>query len=163
MTKPDLLDELVDDWKVERPDIDARPMLVVGRILRLGQRMEMGVSRDLKPFGLHYTDFDILASLRRKGAPFQLTPTELSAAVLITSGAMTAALRRLEESKLVTRKADAHDRRVRHVALSAKGKKLIDKAIEVRFQQACDSLEGLSRTEQKQLAGLLKKLSRSLD
>jgi hypothetical protein len=65
----DLLDELVADWKSEVPALNARPMLVVGRILRLGKIMESLVSQEIEPFGLYYTDLDILASLRRKGRP----------------------------------------------------------------------------------------------
>jgi DNA-binding MarR family transcriptional regulator len=158
MQAPDLLDDLVAEWKVERPDLDASSMLVVGRILRLGQLLEAGVSNELKAFNLHYTDFDILATLRRKGKPFRLTPTELSAAVLITSGAMTAALRRLENAKLVDRKPDEHDRRVRHVALTKQGKQLVEKAIVTRFQQSHDSVEPLTKGEQKELAVMLRKL-----
>ena len=92
MTKEnkDLLDVLVEEWAVQKPDLDAKPMLVVGRIVRLANLMQSEVTRELRPFGLSYTDFDILATLRRKGKPYELTPSELADSVILTSGAMTA-------------------------------------------------------------------------
>jgi hypothetical protein len=77
----DLLDELVADWKSEVPALNARPMLVVGRILRLGKIMESLVSQEIKPFGLYYTDLDILASLRRKGRPGERKGTHLNSGI----------------------------------------------------------------------------------
>ena len=163
MSQEDLLDEIVTDWQLAMPELNAKPMLVVGRILRLGQIMDNLVSKEIEQFGLDYTDLDILASLRRKGRPFELTPTRLSAAVLITSGAMTAALRRLEKAELIDRRDAKEDRRVRYVRLTRKGKRLIEQVIPVRFAQAAKSLESLSGQEKKQLQNLLRKLMVALD
>ena len=158
----DLIDNLISDWKIARPDLDAKPMGVVGRILRLGKILEIEASCKLKPYQLQYTELDVLATIRRKGEPFQLNPKQLIESVLITSGAMTACLNRLENRKLIKRIPDPNDRRGKLILLTNKGKKLIDKAIEARFNQAQSALEELTNKEQDELANLLAKLSKSI-
>lgn len=152
----DVIDELVAEWTIQNPDVDAEPMLVVGRILRVANLLQTEVSRELKPFGLHYTDFDILATLRRKGQPFELTPSQLAASVILTSGAMTAAIGRLEKAALVKRTRDKVDGRSRRVKLTAKGIRLVDKTIGIRFRLARANLKGLTDSESSKLGQLLK-------
>jgi DNA-binding MarR family transcriptional regulator len=154
----DLIDQLIADWQTQRNDIDPKPMAVVGRILYLGRQLEQKASDALKPFELQYTELDVLATLRRKASPHQLNPKQLMATVLISSGAMTACLDRLEKRKLIKRIADPNDRRGRLIVLTAAGQKLIDVAIKVRFEQAAASTNGLSDKEQATLAKLLAKL-----
>ncbi|WP_395373841.1 MarR family winged helix-turn-helix transcriptional regulator [Marinicella sp. W31] len=155
----DLISNLIDDWKKERPDLNADGMSVCGRILRLGRLLEDDVNKTLKKFDLQYTELDVLATLRRKGSPFQLKPKQLIESVLITSGAMTACLDRLEKRKLLVRLSDPNDRRGRIIALTPEGVALIDQAIELRFKQASKSLSGLTQSDQIKLSGLLEKLS----
>jgi DNA-binding MarR family transcriptional regulator len=159
---PDLIDRLVTDWKRERPDLDASAMSVVGRILHLGRLLEDAASEGLRGTGINYTDLDVLATLRRSGAPYRLTPTALRKSVLLTSGAMTACLNRLERAGLISRNAVDEDRRSLAAALTAKGLKLTDKAIASRFEQARQVVEVLSAGERAELAGLLRKLRSSL-
>lgn len=159
----DRTDRLLAEWQAERPELDASAMAVVGRLLSLGRQLEARANGALHPVGLHYTDLDVLATLRRGGRPYRRKPTELRNAVLITSGAMTACLDRLERNGLIERIADPHDRRSSAAALTPDGRKLIDKAIAVRFAEAADAVAGLSATERVRLAGLLKKLGRALD
>jgi DNA-binding MarR family transcriptional regulator len=104
----------------------------------------------------------VLATLRRGGRPYRRTPTELRASALITSGAMTACLDRLERNSLIARVADPHDRRSSAAELTPQGRKLIDKAIAVRFEEAAGALSTLSPGERERLAALLKKLGRGL-
>jgi DNA-binding MarR family transcriptional regulator len=158
----DRIDRLLAEWRAERPELDAAAMAVVGRLLSIGRRLEARANAVLRPLGLHYTDLDVLATLRRGGRPYRRTPTELRDSVLITSGAMTACLDRLERDGLITRIADPNDRRSSAAALTGEGRKLIDKAIAVRFAEAADSLSGLSAAEGARLAALLKKLGRTL-
>ena len=139
------------------------PGRIVGRLLNIGRQLEARANAALRPLGLHYTDLDVLATLRRGGKPYRRTPTELRDSVLITSGAMTACLDRLEGNGLIARIADPHDRRSSAAQLTADGRKLIDKAIEVRFAEADEALADLSDSERSRLAALLKKLSRSLN
>jgi len=159
----DRIDSLLAEWRTERPELDATAMAVVGRLLSIGRQLEGRANAALKPLGLHYTDLDVLATLRRGGRPYRRTPTELRDAVLITSGAMTACLDRLEGNGLIARVADPHDRRSSAAELTTTGRKLIDKAIAVRFAEAADALANLSDAERVRLAALLKKLGRGLE
>lgn len=159
----DRIDRLLADWQTERPELDVAAMAVVGRLLSLGRQLEARANAALKPLGLHYTDLDVMATLRRSGKPYRLTPTQLRDSVIITSGAMTACLDRLEANGLIARVASPSDRRSSAAELTAAGRKLIDKAIVVRFQEASDSLLGLSGSERVRLAALLKKLGRHLE
>lgn len=154
----DVLDELVNEWSSEVPSISAKPMLVVGRIMRISNLLESQVNRVLKPYGINYTDFDILATLRRKGSPYELTPTQLSASVILTSGAMTAAIVRLEKNSLVRRIQDKVDGRSRRVKLAAKGIRIVEKAAFERFELADCNLNRLTSSDRKVLAQLLKKM-----
>lgn len=155
----DLLDELIDDWQRERPDLAVDAMGVVGRIIHLGAVLELQANTALKPFNIRYTDFDLLATLRRSGSPYKLTPTALRRLILISSGAMTACLDRLEKAGYLTREPDPSDRRGTKVRLTAKGKALVDKAIGKRFEVASDAISGLTDREFSRLASLLRKMA----
>lgn len=155
----DLVDQLINDWAHEMPALDTEAMGVVGRVLRLGRIFEARANAALKPFGLNYTDLDVLATLRRSGAPYRLTPKELMRSVLITSGAMTAALDRLTAAGLMERVANAADRRSTSAQLTEAGVALIEKAIIVRFKEAADAVGELSVEDRRQLERLLRKLS----
>ena len=159
----DLIENLIADWKIARPDLDAKPMGVVGRVLRLGRILEGEATEALKSYQLQYTELDVLATIRRKGEPFQLNPKQLIESVLITSGAMTACLDRLEKRQLIKRILDPNDRSGKIIILTSKGVKLVDKAIEARFQQAQSALQQLNKKEQAELANLLAKLSKAIE
>ena len=154
----DLIDTLISEWKKERPELDASAMLVVGRILKLGKMLEKRMDKVLKDSPICYSDLDVLATLRRSGEPYELTPKELMGSVIITSGAMTALLNRLEKLKLIYRKVDEKDTRVKRAGLTKKGIRTIDKAIEKRFKDAHKSVKDLSKREQDAFAKLLKKM-----
>lgn len=154
----DVIDNLVTEWKQERPELDASAMYIVGRILKLGKLLEKRAGQVLKDSGIHYTDLDVLATLRRSGEPYELTPKELMRSVLITSGAMTALLDRLTKLNLIYRAPDKRDGRIKRAGLTKKGRKVIDKAIEIRFDEAKESLCALNKTEKESLAVLLKKM-----
>ena len=157
----DIIDSLINDWQKERPELDGQAMHIVGRILKLGKTLEKRASLSLSDCGIHYTDLDVLATLRRSGAPYELAPKELMKSVLITSGAMTALLDRLTKLELIYRSPDSIDGRIKRAGLTKKGVELIDDAIEIRFEEAKNSLNILTKKEQKQLIPLLKKLMSS--
>ena len=159
----DRVDALIEDWRRERPELDANAMGVVGRILRLGKVLEARANAVLTDTGLNYTDLDVLATLRRSGAPYRLTPTALRGSVLITSGAMTACLDRLAEKSLVLRATHGSDRRSVAVELTKTGRTLIDHAIVLRFDEATNALSGLAPSDQERLASLLRELTLMLD
>lgn len=154
----DIIDTLIEEWQTERPELDVSAMAVVGRILSLGKTLEKLAGTALKDSGIYYTDLDVLATLRRSGKPYALTPTQLMQSVLITSGAMTALLERLTKLDMIYRKPDEHDKRIKRAVLTQKGIETINKAIEIRFKEAHNSIDALNKKEQKELAHLLKKL-----
>ncbi|MEE9407486.1 MAG: MarR family transcriptional regulator [Polaribacter sp.] len=163
MNEKDLIDSLISGWKEERPELDTSAMEVVGRILKLSKVLEKRASKSLSIYNIHYTDLDVLATIRRSGKPYELTPSQLMKSVLITSGAMTALLNRLTKLDLIYRSPDPKDGRIKLVGLTKKGFKLIDKAIETRFVEASDAIKILNKTENMALSILLKKLLKSLD
>ncbi|MEM9171219.1 MAG: MarR family transcriptional regulator [Pseudomonadota bacterium] len=154
----DLTERLISQWASESPDLDVAAMAIVGRVMRLGRRFEYDAAAVLKPLGLVYTDFDILATLRRSGPPYELTPGELGEAVLLSSGAMTAALDRLSNAALIERPVNDYDRRIKSARLTAAGKRLSKRAAKARFAVAASAVDGLSRHERATLATLLKAL-----
>jgi DNA-binding MarR family transcriptional regulator len=154
----------VQQWRKERPDLDVSPMAVIGRL----SEAATVISRDrLSPvfarFGLQHGEFDVLATLRRSGAPFALTPTELYEATMVTSGGMTNRLDRLERAELIARKAHPTDRRGTIVQLTDKGRKLIDKALTAHVENEHAILSALTTAERDTLAALLGKLIDSLE
>lgn len=161
-SKEDLLDKLIVEWRREVPGLKADALNVVGRIQYLGSKFEGNANKALKHFELKYTDFDVLGTLRRTGKPYLLTPTQLRETVLITSGAMTAALDRLERAGLISRVPDATDRRIKAAALTDAGIEISQNAAEARFEEAEKSIQNLTPNEQRELAQLLKKLTTSV-
>jgi DNA-binding MarR family transcriptional regulator len=158
----DVVDLLLKDWARERPDLDASAMAIVGRIIALGKQLENRANHVLVEFDLPYWGLDVLATLRRSGQPYRLSPSVLRRSMLISSGAMTNRLDRLESRELVRREPDPNDRRGSQIVLTTVGRRLIDRAIAARFEEAADAVAGLKRTEQAQLRTLLAKLTESL-
>ena len=153
----------IEQWRRERPDLDVSPMGVIGRLNEASSL----IARDrLAPvfarFGLQSGEFDVLATLRRSGAPYALTPTELYEATMVTSGAMTARLDRLEKAGLVQRAPHPSDRRGVVVQLTANGLALVDEALGAHVANEHEILAGLTGEERETLAKLLEKLIASL-
>ncbi|RIV36708.1 MarR family transcriptional regulator [Flagellimonas lutimaris] len=158
----DIVQQLAEEWERERPGLDVSPMKIVGRILSLGRILEKRIGKVLQSHGIHYSDLDVLATLRRSGSPYALSPKELMESVLITSGAMTALLNRLVKLGLIYRMPDAKDRRSTLACLTEKGKDLIDEVIVVRFEEAADAIEMFNEKEKRELALLLAKMSKNI-
>ncbi|MCB8905284.1 MULTISPECIES: MarR family winged helix-turn-helix transcriptional regulator [unclassified Streptomyces] len=155
----DAVDAITDQWAAVRPDLDTVPMAVFGRIYRLSNAMRGKVDKAYAPYGLALGEFDVLATLRRSGEPYTLSPRELTATLMITTGGMTGRLDKLEKAGLVTRSPDPHDRRGLRVTLTERGRELVDESVAAGLAQQRAALEGaLSEEEAAQLAGLLRKL-----
>jgi len=147
------------EWRRERPDIDAAVMVTVGRLLEAAQLMERQILSPLAAqFGLQKGEFDVIATLRRAGAPYQLMPTELYEGLMLSSGAMTSRLDRLERSGLIERLPSPSDRRSTLVQLTPSGLALIDKVLPLHVDNEQRALEVLAPAEQTQLSELLSKL-----
>jgi DNA-binding MarR family transcriptional regulator len=133
-------------------------MAVIGRILRLAGFLERRANTALERFELPIWAFDVLGTLRRSGPPFTMTPTELMRSTMLSSGAMTNRVDRLEQLGLVSRTPDPLDRRSVPVSLTARGLEVVDAATGPRFDEAKDALEDMPQAERKLLAELLRKL-----
>lgn len=154
----DQVDLILRQWADERPDLDASPMAVIGRIMRASRHLDRELAGPYKRAGLDFGLFDVLATLRRSGRPFQLSAGELKHWCMLTSGAMTARLDRLEQGGLVVRQSDPDDRRGVLIALSPEGKRLIDRLVVEHLENEKRLLFALSRDERETLAALLRRL-----
>jgi DNA-binding MarR family transcriptional regulator len=149
----------IQQWARERPALPALPMAIFGRLSDASER----VLRDhMNPLfaeaGLQPGEFDVLATLRRSGEPYMLSPTTLYEALMISSGGMTNRLDRLERAKLVERRPDPNDRRGKLIALTDDGKHVIDETIGRHVANEERLLSVLTPAEQEKLNLLLKKL-----
>ncbi len=158
----DAVDQIVNQWQVERPDLDATPMAIFGRIARvfnLSRNAQMQVHR---PYGLSHASFDVLANLRRSGKPHRKTASSLAASSMISTGGVTFRLDGLEEAGLLRRVRDDQDRRVVHAELTPEGLTVIDGAIADHLAMLDRLLGSLSEWERTQLASLLARLEGSI-
>jgi DNA-binding MarR family transcriptional regulator len=153
----DAVDRITAQWRRERPDLDSTPMEVIGRISRLSALVQRELERVFAQHGLAGGDFDVLATLRRSGAPHP-TPGELSRSTMVTTGGMTKRLDRLESLGLVRREPDPRDRRGKRIALTDSGRALIDRAVEAHLQNEERLLAELSAAKREELAALLREL-----
>lgn len=158
MEKQDQVDDILRQWQQERPDLDTLPMGIIGRISRLSRHLETHLKPVFEGYGINSGEFDVLATLRRSGEPYQLTPTELFKSVMLTSGAMTNRLNRLEEAGLITRTADPNDRRGSIVTLTPSGLDLVDRAIEDHVANEHKLIAAYTAEELATLVRLLRKL-----
>lgn len=158
MARTDKIDQIVAQWKRERPDVQTDAMALVGRIQRAAAALRPRLDATHSRFGLTGESFDVLASLRRTGKPFELTPTQLYKQLMLSSGAVTNRIDRLESEGLVERLRDPDDRRGVRVRLTAAGKRLIDQAVVEHTANETRLLAHLSDKEQETLGHLLRKL-----
>ena len=156
--KDDLVDTVLQQWQQQRPDLDAGPMAVMGRLVRSSAVFDRALQSVFSEFGLHGGEFDVLATLRRAGPPYALTPNQLLQTMMLTSGSMTNRIDKLEAKQLVARQPDPHDRRGVLVSLTATGLSLIDQALVQHLAKGEQLLAVLSQSEREQLALLLKKI-----
>lgn len=154
----DAIEIFLTEWRHERPDLDPSPTGVVGRISRLSGHFRRSVDNYLAEYGLTWETFDLIATLRRIGAPYEMSPTELYKSSLLSASAVTNRIDRVEAMGLVQRIADLEDRRSVKIKLSRQGKKLIDTVIERHFSEEAALLATLTAQERGQLANLLSKL-----
>lgn len=152
------MDRFIAEWQAARPDIDVHYLATLGRILRLSTHLREAVDGWLKPYGLTWDVFDLLVTIMRSGAPDGLRPTALTDACLLSSGAMTNRIDRVERVGLAVRRPDPDDRRATRVALTRRGASLADRAMAEHSAQSRRIADRLTPTEQETLARLLRKL-----
>lgn len=154
----DAVDDILDQWSEERPELETDSLGVVIRITSLSRAFLRRATEALTPLDLELFEYDVLSALRRQGRPYALPATGLAKETGLSSGAMTNRIDKLESRGFVTRKADKTDRRAVIVSLTPPGKRAIDDAIQLRLDAADESLQGLTARERSDLAALLRKV-----
>nr|WBO78033.1 MarR family transcriptional regulator [Streptomyces sp. SBE_14.2] len=156
--RKDAVDAIIEQWAAVRPDLDTAAMEVFGRINRIsravGDRQEKAYGR----FGISRGEFDVLATLRRSGEPYTLSPRQLSATLMLTTGGMTGRLDKLERAGLLRRSPDPHDRRGLQVSLTDEGLRLVDEAVGAGLAVQTEALSALNGEQVGHLADLLREL-----
>lgn len=164
MMKRDLdhVGRIMAQWAEQRPDLDVSPQGIVGRLSRLAQHLDEELTVVYRSFGLGEGEFDVLATLRRSGNPFELTPGGLAASTMVSSGAVTKRVDRCLEKGWVTRRVSDLDGRGRVVALTRAGRELIDEAFEAHMANEQRLVGSLGDLERARLAHLLETWGRTL-
>jgi DNA-binding MarR family transcriptional regulator len=159
---PDGVDAIIEQWRQVRPDLDPSPMGILARIGRIELMKKSSQEKVFARHGLSSGLFDVLAALRRSGPPYRLTPSELAATTMLTTGGMTGRLDKLEATGLIERQPDREDRRVVFTKLTDKGLALIDRVVEEHLANEERMLTGLTRTQREQLASGLAVCEKSI-
>ena len=154
----DQVDKLLHQWAHERPELDCSRLSVVVRVLLLAKVFRRSAEVALAPLHLKLWEYDVLSALRRQGPPFQLPATGLARASMLTSGAMTNRIDRLEARGLVERVPDPDDRRGVMVRLTDNGRRLTDESIEARLAAANEQLSVLNVQERRAVSDGLRKV-----
>jgi DNA-binding MarR family transcriptional regulator len=158
MARDDDVDRIVAQWAIERPELQTEAMAILGRIYRIarnvGDRQEVAYGE----FGINRGEFDVLATLRRTGEPYQLSPKALCAHMMLTSGGMTGRLDRLERAGLIARSPDPVDRRGLVITLTDHGRALVDEAVGAGLDAQREVVERLPARSRQQLGNLLREL-----
>ena len=154
----DSVDRIIQAWAERDPRVDASPLEVAGRLLLCAAHLERAIVAALEPYGLSFGDFDVLNTLRRRGDREGTKPRDLAHSSLITSGAMTSRLDRLERAGLIERKPDPGDRRGVLVRLTEQGERLAEESLGAVIAADQDFLEPLSGRQRDSTASALKQL-----
>ena len=152
----DAIDRVVEQWAKEKPDLETEPMAIMGRVMRIAKYMETQVADLHKQYDLKLGEFDVLATLRRSGKPYRLTPSELIGSMMLTSGAMTNRLDKLEAKGLISREHSKEDRRSVSVKLTKSGLTLIDEMMTEHVEMQKKLVKTLSASQKKNTNQLLK-------
>ncbi|MFG2876116.1 MarR family winged helix-turn-helix transcriptional regulator [Streptomyces sp. NPDC048337] len=156
--KQDAVDAIISQWQRARPDLQTAPMEVFGRIYRLSREMGDRMEKTYQRFGIGRGEFDVLAVLRRAGEPYTVSPRELTATLMLTTGGMTGRLDKLERAGLVQRSPDPADRRGLRVTLTPEGLSVIDQAVGTGLEEQAKVFAGMEPERIEQLNELLREL-----
>ena len=157
------MDMILAQWRRERPDLDVAPLGLLGRLFRAAQLADAELAEGIASHELQPGWFDLLAALRRSGAPYELNPTELMRTTMLSSGGITKRLDRLEDAGFVARRPDPGDRRGTLVGLTRRGKAVIDAAVVTHAANEARLLEPLSAAQRRALDELLRVLLTDLE
>lgn len=158
----DAVDVFLQQWRAQRPQLDPRPMGTVGRLHRATALLGRELKRYFNDNGIEEWEFDVLATLRRSGGRYTLTPKQLGATTMVGSSALTNRVDRLVARGLVTRQVDPGNRRSLLITLTGEGLALVDSVVDGHVANERRLLQGLAAAERQQLDALLRKLLVSL-
>lgn len=158
----DSVGRIIEQWGAERPDLDVSGLEVIGRLSKLASLVQVRLDTVFAEFGLQGWEFDVLATLRRSGEPYELTPGELDRALIISSGTTTHRIKRLVERGFVTRRPDDEDGRVVRVRLTEAGLAIQAAAHDAHAANELRILEGLGRADIEKLKSGLTALADAL-
>lgn len=161
--EPDHVDGILAQWRRERPDLDPSPIGLIGRLHRLADVLNIELRKVFAEAGLGDGDFDVLVTLRRNGAPYEMTPGELCASTMVTSSAVTKRIDRLERAGLVTRTVSEADARSRRIRLTDEGFEMVDRLMAVHVENEHRLVAGLSEHDRTQLAAILRRWGHALE
>ena len=159
----DHVDKIVAQWRRERPDMDGAPMALIGRIKRLNAFLTQEMEKTWSAYGLNAASFDVLATLRRSGAPYTLSPGDLIAWTMVTSGTMTNRIDQLVKAGLVERIPNPQDGRGFLISLTEEGLRVIDGAVTAHAETQERLVAAIPKKNRRQLDGLLKGFLQGLD
>ncbi|MEM1053000.1 MAG: MarR family transcriptional regulator [Pseudomonadota bacterium] len=152
----DHVDKVLAQWRKERPDLDVGPMGLIGRVKRLNLLLAREMEKTWAEHDLNAASFDVLATLRRSGSPYALSPGDLMTSTMVTSGTMTNRIDQLEKAGLVERQQSEIDRRSFLIALSDTGFAVIDGAVTAHVATLHNLVSGLSKAEQDAMDSMLR-------
>jgi len=161
--EPDHVDQIVAQWRRERPDLDVSALAVFGRLFRATHLADLAFAGGVARHRLRPGWFDLLAALRRAGPPYELRPTDLMEATMLSSGGITKRLDRLVPAGPAERRPDPNDRGGALVRLTRTGRPVVDRALEAHIASEQRLLEPLSPADRHALDRLLRKLLATLD
>jgi DNA-binding MarR family transcriptional regulator len=159
----DHVDDILRQWGRERPDVDVSAMAIIGRISRLERLISVRLDQVFQEHRLEAWEFDVLATLRRSGPPYELSAGQLLNAMMITSGTMTNRIDRLEHRRFVRRRKDPADGRVVLVALTPTGRRRVDAALQAHAANELNIIASLSQRDRNELIRVLRRLHLALD
>ncbi len=154
----DVVDELLEGWAGQRPELDCSSLAVVVRIQLLGKLLGESAEDALTDFGLKLWEYDVLSALRRQGRPYELLASDLARESMLTSGTVTTRIDGLERRGMVCRRPDPDDRRAVRIQLTSAGLATIDAAIGARMARADQQLDGLSPQQRRTLSTGLRRV-----
>ncbi len=158
----DAVDRITAEWNSVRPDLDVSPIEVIGRISRLSRLIDRELAKSFATHGIEDWMYDVLATLRRIGKPHELTPGELVRQTMVTTGALTNRIDRLEQRHLVERAPSPTDRRSIIVRLTDKGLRLVDTVAITHLETERRLLSGLDERQRSALITALRRLALDL-
>lgn len=163
MAERDAVDRIAEQWRTVRPDLDVTPMEAIGRVSRLSRLVDRRLAENFARHGIEAWMYDVLATLRRSGSPYELTAGDLVNQTMITSGAMTNRIDRLEGLGLVERDSAPDDRRKVVVRLTPEGLRLVDEVAAGHLATEQEILASLTERQKEQFIDLLRRLLLGLD